>query len=159
MLAKYLILHALFAVAVSSFEVEGSSSAKATADKSEEKLARSSTASLEERLRQIDAELGKIALQSLNTGVGPIGYRSEIHSEPNHREWVEIDLGEESLLEEVVLVPALTRDPQLGFVSDAFPAAFRILAGTGDDRVGSVVAEIDDTSALLPRIAPLVVSL
>lgn len=152
MFAKYPFLHALFAVAVSSVAVQGSEGWVGG-------LEQSSTADLEKRLIQIDAKLGKIALHSLNSGVGPIGYRSQIHTDPNHQEWVEIDLGQESLLEEVVLVPVLTRDSQLGFVSDAFPAAFRILVGTEEDRVGSVVAEFHDTSDLLPRIAPLVVPL
>ncbi|MDB4541581.1 histidine kinase [Akkermansiaceae bacterium] len=150
MFAKVFIFYAFFTIFFDT--VQG-------AEVLEASLAQSSAASLEKRLIQIDADLGKIALPSLNSGVGPIGYRSEMYSDANHQEWVEIDLGEETLLEEVVLVPALTRDPQLGFVSDAFPAAFRILAGTKEDQVGSVVAEFHDTSDLLPRIAPVIVPL
>ncbi|NNM28643.1 MAG: ATP-binding protein [Akkermansiaceae bacterium] len=116
-----------------------------------------SIAELEHRLALIDVELRELAHTSLNSGVGPIGYRSLHHGDPDHAEWVEVDLGAEGPIDEVVLVPTLWRSTARGFVSDAFPAAFRIVAGTADDRAGTVVAEFPDTSSLLPRVGPLVV--
>lgn len=120
-------------------------------------LDRLSITDLQRRLGEIDAELSGLAHMSLNSGVGPIGFRSRSHAEAEHLEWARVDLSREAVIDEVVLVPALWRDLNAGFVSDAFPANLRILAGTAGDPTGSVVAEFRDTAQLLPRIAPLVV--
>lgn len=112
---------------------------------------------LQRRLMEIDSELAGLAHMSLNSGVGPIGFRSRSHSEAEHLEWARVDLSREAVIDEIVLVPTLWRDLNLGFVSDAFPSSLRILAGTAGDPTGSVVAEFRDTAHLLPRIAPLVV--
>ena len=45
-----------------------------------------SLSQLEQRLAEIDSELGHLAHYSLRSGVGPIGYRSEPHPDANHRE-------------------------------------------------------------------------
>ncbi|MEX1047962.1 MAG: histidine kinase [Akkermansiaceae bacterium] len=119
-------------------------------------LVHDSTTQLEQHQKAIAAELSELALDSLNSGVGPIGYRSQTHESSDHREWVEVDLGPEGPIDTIVLVPAVCRDTRLSFVSDAFPVSFRVLAGTAADRVGAVVAEYTDTASLLPRIAPLV---
>ena len=68
---------------------------------------------------------------------------------------MEVDLGSEYSIDEVVMVPCIQRDTEIGFQADAFPVAFRIVAGTAKDRTGAVVAQYDKTHALLPRIAPL----
>jgi hypothetical protein len=109
---------------------------------------------LQGRLSEIDTELASLAHMSLNSGVGPIGFRSRSHSEAEHLEWARVDLSREAVIDEVVLVPALWRDLNAGFVSDAFPSSLRILAGTAGDPTGAVVAEFRDTAHLLPRIAP-----
>ncbi|MGB6219845.1 histidine kinase [Haloferula sp.] len=107
----------------------------------------------------IEEEMKGVARASLNSGVGPIGYRSKWVDEPDHPEWVQIDLGGEGPVDEIVMVPALWRDTERGFVSDAFPAAFRIIVGTHDEDEGKVVFEIKDTSEWLPRVAPVVLPL
>lgn len=116
-----------------------------------------SIADLQRRLAEIDVELAGLAHVSLNSGVGPIGFRSQDHSDAEHLEWAQVDLGRVAAIDEVVLVPTLWRDMTAGFVSDAFPANLRIIAGTTGDPAGSVVAEFKNTADLLPRIAPLVV--
>jgi signal transduction histidine kinase len=116
-----------------------------------------SIADLQRQLGEIDAELADLSRMSLNSGVGPIGFRSRSHPDAEHLEWARVDLSREAVIDEVVLVPALWRDLNAGFVSDAFPANLRILAGTAGDPTGTVVAEFRDTSHLLPRTAPLVV--
>lgn len=123
-----------------------------------EGLASLSTGELERRLEKIDAELEGLAETSLNSGVGPIGYRSDNHPDPDHWEWVEVDLGIQAPIDEVVLVPTLWRSTEGGFVADAFPAAFRIVVGTPEDPKGTVVADVLDTDALLPRIEPLIIA-
>lgn len=120
-------------------------------------LDRLSITDLQRRLAEIDSELAGLAHISLNSGVGPIGFRSRSHTEAEHLEWARVDLSREAVIDDVVLVPALWRDLNAGFVSDAFPSSLRILAGTAGDPTGSVVAEFRDTAHLLPRIAPLVV--
>lgn len=120
-------------------------------------LDRLSITDLQRRLAEIDSELAGLAHMSLNSGVGPIGFRSRSHSEAEHLEWARVDLSREAVIDEIVLVPTLWRDLNAGFVSDAFPSSLRILAGTAGDPTGSVVAEFRDTAHLLPRIAPLVV--
>lgn len=112
---------------------------------------------LQKRHADIDAKLAILARVSLNSGVGPIGYRSLEHPEADHREWLEIDLGEELEVDEIVLVPTLWNDVNRGFVSDGFPAALKIIAFRGEGEPGFVVADFPDTSGLLPRVAPLVV--
>jgi len=111
---------------------------------------------LQERKNEIEVELLRLAHDSLNSGVGPIGYRSKVYDSPDHVEWVQVDLGTETSIDEVVLVPALWRDTELGFVSDAFPETFRIFVGSGDEE-GELVAEVEDASPFLPRTAPLIV--
>jgi signal transduction histidine kinase len=118
---------------------------------------RLSITDLQGRLAEIDSELAGLAHMSLNSGVGPIGFRSRSHSEAEHLEWARVDLSREAVIDEIVLVPALWRDLNSGFVSDAFPASLRILAGTAGDPTGVVVAEFRNTAHLLPRVAPLVV--
>lgn len=112
---------------------------------------------LEDRKQAIEEELHGLAHDSLNSGVGPIGYRSRVYDSPNQSEWVQVGLGEETSMDEIVLVPALWRDTELGFVSDAFPEAFRIFVGSGEGK-GEMVAEVKDTEDLLPRTAPLMVA-
>lgn len=112
---------------------------------------------LEQRLLEIDGRLAGLANYHLGGGVGAIGSRSRAHDVPGVAEWIEVDFGDTAPLDEVVLVPAIRRDGGNGFAADGFPRAFRLLAGTGADRVGRVIAEFSEGDGLLPRIAPLVV--
>jgi signal transduction histidine kinase len=110
---------------------------------------------LEEYLQVIDDELAQLAENSLRSGIGAIGYRSAAHDQKNNVEWIEIDLGSDFLIDEVVLVPTIWRHPTKGFQADAFPARFKILTGSTDDSAGSVIVDSDSLGHILPRIAPL----
>ena len=97
-----------------------------------------SLASLEQRLTTINSDLQQLAHFSLRGGIGAIGCRSAGHLDPEHTEWFEIDLEQTFTIDEIVLVPTLWRDTEKGFQADGFPLAFRIIAGTDDNRTGSV---------------------
>jgi signal transduction histidine kinase len=120
-------------------------------------LEHSSLTALEQRLAEIDRQLGHLANYNPSGGVGAIGSRSRSYETPDQKEWLEIDLGAPALLDQIVVVPAIRRDGVNGFQADGFPAAFRVRAGTGDDREGKIVAEFGRSDGLLPRIAPVVI--
>ena len=124
-----------------------------------EKLESADLQSLELRLEKIDHQLDELAQPSLRGGIGAIGYRSSSHIDGNHTEWIKINLSKQHTINEVVLVPILYRDSKLGFEAEAFPISFRILAGTENDKTGKVIAEYASTENLLPRVAPMVISI
>lgn len=120
-------------------------------------ISNSSIHILEQRLKQVDEELRNLSSFSFRNGVGALGYRSQPHQTSENLEWIQIDLGKEEVVDEVVLVPSIWRDTKSGFRADAFPEEFRIVVGSGDDDSGTVVASYDASDGLLPRMAPLVI--
>jgi len=113
---------------------------------------------LEQRLVSIDSELTKLASYSLLSGVGSVGYRSDTHKHSAHQEWIQIELGQQQSIDQVVLVPAIWRDTKSGFRADGFPLEFRIVVGSAQNPQGTVVASFGEKDHLLPRIAPVVAS-
>ena len=69
-----------------------------------------SLADLERRLVALDHELNQLASLSLLSGVGSVGYRSQVHTSPTDPESIRIDLGNEATIDQIVLVPTLWRD-------------------------------------------------
>jgi len=124
-------------------------------------LSHLSVGQLQDSLSQMDLQSTQLARYSLQSGVGAIGYRSESHAAPNNTEWVEIVFPEVTVVDEVVLVPAILRDINLGFTSDAFPIEFRVLASlsaSANDSSDEIeIASFSASDRLLPRIAPLIV--
>jgi signal transduction histidine kinase len=114
-------------------------------------------ADLELRLEDIDSRLGALAHFTMQTGAGAIGYRSVVHDKAAHGEWVQIDLGESGPIDEIVIVPTIYRRFDSQLQADAFPEAFRVVAGTGDEANGTVIASFTTDDRLLPRIAPVVI--
>ncbi|MEP4078330.1 histidine kinase [Haloferula sp.] len=112
---------------------------------------------LEQRLESIDGELEQLASASFQSGVGPIGFRSNTHKTSREDEWVRVDLAQEEKIDEIVLVPSIWRDTKSGFRADAFPTEFRILVGTDSDSDGQVIASFTSEDRLFPRTAPVVV--
>lgn len=96
---------------------------------------------LEERKLEIQDALSGLAIPSLNSGVGAVGYRSGSYVDAEHVEWVQVDLLESGPVDAVVLVPTLWRDTQLGFIADNFPDEFVVIAGTQTDPSGKVIYE------------------
>ncbi|MDF7824764.1 hypothetical protein P4B35_12135 [Pontiellaceae bacterium B12227] len=110
---------------------------------------------LEQRLDDIDSELGQLAGYTLRGGTGALGMRTRAHASPDVTEWIRIELGEEVLVDQIVLQPALWRNSRTGLVAEGFPPAFRVIAG--NDHSQQVVATRTPADELLPRIAPLAV--
>jgi len=127
-----------------------------TSDASAADLADWSTSRLEARLGKIDSELGELASWSMRSGTGSVGFRSEHHPDPNHREWIQVHFDQETPIDQIVLVPAIWRDTQTGFQADGFPVEFQVIAGTGSE--SKTIAAYTQEAPLLPRVAPLVVS-
>ena len=115
--------------------------------------------SLRMRLDEIDTRLAGLASFSLQTSVGPIGWRSSDHHDADHTEWVRIDLGAEQEIDLIALVPALARGGYNAYEADAFPLRFQIIVGTEHDVEGKVIASFSEQDAVMPRIAPLCNSL
>lgn len=113
---------------------------------------------LEDRLDVIDSELQQLANLSMRSGLGSIGYRSQIHDESSFTEWIDIELAGEEVIDQVILVPAIWRDTKTGLKADGFPLEFRIVVGAVAGEEGLEVASFDSSDHLLPRIAPLVIS-
>jgi signal transduction histidine kinase len=111
---------------------------------------------LKQHLADIDSEVNNLASLTLRRGVGSLGYRSETYSNSNSVEWIFIELEEETIIDEVILIPALYSESETGLQSEGFPRAFRILAGTG--RVTNEVAVVTQEKQVLPRIAPMAIS-
>ena len=116
-----------------------------------------SLSQLETRRELIETELGELASYSLRSGVGAIGYRSQTSETEEAIKTIEIDLGEETSIDSVVLVPTIWRDTQSGFRADGFPHAFTITAGAHGDNIGKVVATFDSNFEASTRIAPLII--
>lgn len=114
---------------------------------------------LEIKLTEMEDERELLARLTLRTGSGTIGYRSKWResSSPFQEEWVEIDLGEVSEIDQIVLVPTLWRSEDTGFHADAFPEKFRIIAGTPENHPkGTVIAEYESRNAPQIGIAPVI---
>jgi len=112
---------------------------------------------LEERRQSIENELSQLARYSLRSGVGQLGFRSAGNESPDTLESFQIELGEEVLIDTIVLAPAIWRDTKTGFRADGFPLSFRIVAGTGSDREGATIRSYELDSQDTARLAPFVI--
>ncbi len=112
---------------------------------------------LEQKLEEIDSELAQLAHFTLRSGVGNLGWVSQKNPVSESTEWIEIQLGGETPIDEVVLAPILWNDAQLGPRADGFPLEFKIIVGSPEHPDGFTAAAFTEADRLLPRIAPLVV--
>ncbi|MBI9020770.1 MAG: ATP-binding protein [Verrucomicrobia bacterium] len=112
---------------------------------------------LEERIEEIDSELEELATFSMRSGLGALGYRSDAHPSSNQTEWIQIELGKETPVDQIVIVPSILRGPKARFNTDGFPVNFQITAGSDQNPGGTVIAAFDQDDQLLPRTAPLVI--
>jgi signal transduction histidine kinase len=109
---------------------------------------------LEQRLSDIDSQIGQLARYTPRGGFGSIGYRSAEFDGPDHSTSLRVDLAEAMPVDQVVLVPTIIRDPATGFRPDGFPQTLRIL-----DEHGTVLAERNYTDEHRHRIAPHIIQL
>ena len=115
------------------------------------------TTQLENRLVEIDMQLGELADYSLRSGYGTIGWRSEAHQDADHTEWIQIDLGADIPIDQVVLAPAILRGAKSGYQAEGFPLEFRVIAGREGDSDGTVIGGGTAKDQLLPRYAPVII--
>ncbi|MDP4721757.1 MAG: histidine kinase [Akkermansiaceae bacterium] len=113
---------------------------------------------LEQHLSRIDTELGQLARDSLRSGIGTVGFRSEDYPDPHHTEWIQIELESAAPIDQITLVPVVWRDTQTGFQADGFPVEFKLIVGTAQNPKGTIVASYSAEDHLLPRIAPVTAS-
>lgn len=116
-----------------------------------------STDQLEKKLEGIDTQLSQLANFTMRSGVGAIGHRSKSHQTNTNPEWVEVALDDEEDIDLIVLVPTIGRLTREGLAADGFPRALRVIAGTPGHPDGEIVASLDRSDHLLPRIAPLTI--
>ncbi len=112
---------------------------------------------LKQRLETIESLLDELASISIRGGFGPIGASSRQYDEPEQSIWLEIKLEEETPIEQIALVPAISQNSQGEIQADGFPVEFTILAGTDADRKGREIAHFHESDAHLPRRAPLII--
>ena len=112
---------------------------------------------LEARAAEVERELGKLPLATVQGGIGSVGFESAFHQSPQQSEWVRVDWGEAVQIDQIVLVPLLWQAGRSGYTACGFPVKFRVVAGTATDKEGTVIASYDEGDGLLPRSAPLVI--
>lgn len=122
------------------------------------KLNKLELSQVEGRLLSIDGELEQLARASLRTGVGTVAFRTENHLDPHHTEWIQVDLSEEILIDQITLVPAIWRDSQTGYQADGFPVTFKLISGTKSESKGTVLASFSAEDNLLPRVTPVTIN-
>ena len=123
----------------------------------EERLEQRTFEALERRGQEIRNEFRKLSLENMVGGIGSVGFESRLHRSPQNKEWVQVDWERPVRIDQVVLAPLLWQMGRLGYTASGFPEAFRVLAGTAEDRVGKEIASFQDKDKFLPRSAPLVI--
>ena len=110
-----LVVGVLFCVTVSAFSETKSS----TQDSS-------LITQYKHRLKLIESSLSELASFSIRGGFGPIGVSSRQYANPEQSIWIEIDLGKETPIDQIVLVPTISQNTR-GEVQAEF--RFRACAG------------------------------
>jgi signal transduction histidine kinase len=114
-------------------------------------------AELEQRKETVDAKLKELSSSTLRSGVGNLGWISKMTPKGPQIEWAQINLDHIARIDQVVLVPVIWRDSEGEHQADGFPRTFKLIAGTGAQSNGNVVAEFNRQDPLQPRTAPLVI--
>ena len=113
---------------------------------------------LQARFREIRQELGRLAFENIEEGLGSVGFESANHLDPDHSEWVQVDWGVPARIDEVVLVPLLWQLESADYGAGGFPLEFRVVAGGGVGGEETVLASFREGDGHLPRSAPLVIA-
>jgi len=132
----------------------GMVSAQTSATRLHNAINKLSLTALEKRAGEIQSELSRLSHFAPRGGIGTIGYRSEEFTTPDRQEWVQIELAENTAIDQIILVPCLVRTPQGGYRADGFPESFKIT-----DEDGKILAEFSTTADDHPRISPVVIEL
>jgi len=97
------------------------------------------------RLAEIDKQLAELAGQSTGAERPEFGYHSAIETSPNVEKWVQIDLGEPKVVEDLLYVACHDTFNNIG-AGFGFPRRYRIEAAN-DERFAENVRTIVDHSA------------
>eukprot|EP00903_Cladosiphon_okamuranus_P003672 g3670.t1 len=111
--------------------------------------------SLERRIDEIDSQIADLAAYAFRVDTGSVGFRSNTFGKADTLSSLQVDLDAEAMIDQVVLVPTLWREPGGELLAEGFPLSLKIIAGTGES--GKVVATRSREDEIWPRIAPLVI--
>jgi len=109
-----------------------------------------SLAELENRIEETDHALEQLAHYTLRGGVGAIGYRTPFRSDSRHRESITISWGKEEPIDEIIIVPVISRAEVNHYEAEGFPLEFRVLCGSSDSTNGTEIASFSESDRLLP---------
>ncbi|CAA6677811.1 Unannotated [Lentimonas sp. CC4] len=113
---------------------------------------------LEKRQDAMNEQLSALAQPTLNMAVGQIGFRSLYHRKKTEPlEWIQVDLEKPVTVDEIVLVPVVSRMFSLGVVADAFPVDFKVFVGSSPDGPRQLVAEFNGWTSEQMGIAPVII--
>ncbi|CAA6676243.1 MULTISPECIES: sensor histidine kinase [unclassified Lentimonas] len=118
-----------------------------------------STDELEQRAASIRIELGNLAQFRFRSGVGATGFRSDYFTEPRQQQWLQVELREPALIDQIIIVPSITRDKVNGFRANGFPKEFRLFAVPPEGGDEILLATVEETDEQLISIAPRVISI
>lgn len=119
-------------------------------------LQESSLSELEERIAEIDKKLENLSEYSLVSGVGPIGYRTQLHQESRTTEIVTVNWGHDASIDEIILVPTIHRAQLDLFQATGFPLEFKIICGSIQSTNETLIASFTEADQLQARLGPLV---
>ena len=106
-------------------------------------------------LEALDQEIGELSKQAEAAPRPEFGYHSAIEPRPDSEKWVQVDLGEPTSIDRIVLIGAYDDYAGIG-AGFGFPARYRIEISDDAEFQADVVALADQTSADVknPGIAP-----
>lgn len=117
-------------------------------------------AELEHSRAQLVEEINQLAKFTMRTSVGSLGWSSRrIRNPSGEAEWAQVQLEEPCMIDQIILVPIIWRKSDGEYRADGFPREFRVIVGQSKGDVGEVVASFTPSDQLLPRLAPVVITI
>lgn len=121
------------------------------------KFEQMSLSELEDYHLKVQAELGGLAKTSFSRKSGSIGYYSPFREHKDTPEWVEIDLGKETDIDEIVLIPSIRHDPKKGYIADGFPEALELQAYRAENDSFETIAVYKRENLEFGNVYPMII--